>query len=278
MKMVIIGGSGFIGRYLVTYFRGLGHEVLPLARGDFDLESADVVINLSGESVLGRWTKKKMEAIRESRLQTTRSLCESILKLPVLPQLYMGASAIGYYGDRPGEVLDESSGAGEGFLAELCCEWEAIPNVLAQKGVRVAFARLGIVLGRGGGLEQMKKAFQKCMGGVLGRGEQMMSWIAIDDVAAAMSHLISHPELSGPFNFVAPQTVTNRVFTKTLGKVLNRPTALSVPAFALKLLLGKGSELFLASLNVKPGRLEKSGYRFHYPDLEEALGQYLPHG
>lgn len=292
MKIVITGSTGFIGTHLVPYFAAEGHTLVLLSRNpsqphahywnpekrEIDssiLEGCDVVINLTGESILGRWTPKKMEQIRDSRLHATQFLCDTLLSLSTLPKLYIGASAIGFYGDRPLEVLDESHSSGQGFLADVCSCWEAIPASLTAKGVRVALTRFGIVLGNGGALKQMDKAFRMGLGGVLGSGEQIMSWIAIDDVCRAINHIITHPELVGPVNLVAPQPVSNLKFTQTLGKVLHRPTMVPVPKFALNMLFGPGAEIFLSSANVRPRRLTDSGFTFQFPDLEAALTKYL---
>lgn len=293
MKIVIAGSSGFVGSHLASYFKERGHELILLSRdsskpgfhfwnpeaGQIDptiLEGADVVINLSGESILGRWTQKKMEQIRSSRFISTQFLCDTILKLHTPPKLYLGASAIGYYGDRKEEVLDESSSSGHGYLAEVCRQWEKIPTTLATSGVRVVLTRFGIVLGaEGGALKQMEKAFRMGFGGVLGSGEQMMSWIAIDDLCSAFNHLIEKKEIVGPVNFVSPKAVSNREFTKILGRVLKRPTIATVPKFALTMLFGSGADMFLSSVNVQPKRLLESGFQFQYPEIEEALKKYL---
>ncbi len=292
MKIVITGSTGFLGTHLASYFAAEGHTLVLLSRNpnqphahhwnpekrEIDpsvLEGSDVVINLNGESILGRWTPKKMEQIRDSRIQATQFLCDTLLSLSALPKLYIGASAIGFYGDRPNEVLDESSPSGSGFLAEVCRLWEAIPSALATKGVRVVLTRFGIVLGEGGALKQMTKAFRVGMGGALGSGEQIMSWIAIDDVCRAMSHIMTHPELEGPVNLVAPQSVSNLIFTQTLGKVLHRPAMVPVPKFALNMLFGPGAEIFLSSTDVRPRRLTGSGFSFQLSDLEDALKKYL---
>lgn len=293
MKIVIAGGSGFVGSHLVPYLRKKGHTLVTLTRSkeladshfwspenkELDLallEGADVVINLAGESIIGRWNQKKMEKIRESRLEATRFLCESITKLKKGPQLYFGASAIGFYGDRGEETLDEQSAPGTGFLPEVCQAWESIPQQVLGANVRVVLGRFGLILGPdGGALQFMEKAFKTGMGGVLGSGKQYMSWIAIEDVCAAVLHVIDHLEVSGPVNFVAPEPVTNADFTQILGKVLGKPTVVSVPKMALTLLFGQGAELFLASSRVVPKQLTDTGFVFQFSRLEEALKNYL---
>ncbi len=280
MKIVLAGGHGFIGSHLAQFF--YTHQCVILSRDEgahywnpatkqIDpaiLEGADVVINLTGESILGKWTQEKIEQIRQSRLEATEFLVDEISKLKVPPKLYVGASAIGYYGDRGDEVLTEASASGHGYLAETCRLWEQIPEKLTQ--TRVALARFGLVLGKGGALEKMVPPFRLGLGGVLGDGKQMMSWISIDDVCGAMQHLIDH-EVSGPVNFTAPGTLSNREFTQILGKVLKRPTPLPIPKWALRFLFGSGADVFLSSLNVQPEKLLKSGYQFKHSDLESAL-------
>lgn len=293
MKIVIAGSSGFIGTHLASFFGKRGDTLILLSRQpdkpnayfwdphekQIDpsiLEGAEIVINLAGESILGRWNQKKMDRIRESRLASTQFLCHTLLGLTNPPKTYLGASAIGYYGDRQGEILTESSASGHGYLAEVCREWEKIPEILNQKGIRTVFTRFGLVLGGdGGALRYMEKAFRTGMGGVLGSGEQRMSWIAIDDVCRAFQHIIEHPEISGPVNLTAPFSLTNKEFTKIIGKILNRPTLISVPEFALSMLFGSGSEIFLSSLDVQPKRLLESGFEFKYPRIEEVLKKYL---
>ena len=293
MKIIIAGSNGFIGSHLNSYFENRGCELVLLSRNpnrinsyfwdpetnQIDsslLEGADVVINLSGEGIFGRWGEKKKTQIRESRLVATQFLCNTLLNLKLPPKLYVGASAIGYYGDRSDEVLVESSTPGHDFLAEVCTAWEGAAGILKQKNIRVVFSRLGIVLGRDGGtLKYIEKAFSSGMGGILGSGKQIMSWIAIDDVCHAMQHIIDHSEMEGGVNFTAPHPVSNLEFTQEIGKLLNRPTLVPVPKFALTMLFGEGAHIFLSSTNAYPERLLKSGYQFHYPSLEGALKKYL---
>ncbi|NGX62278.1 MAG: Epimerase family protein [Chlamydiae bacterium] len=292
MKIVLAGGSGFIGTHLVSHFQKRGDELILLSHSKKEgthfwdpekkqidpslLDGADVVINLAGESILGRWNQEKMEKIRESRFSSTRFLCETLLTQPTLPKFYLNASAVGFYGDRGEEVLTEMSSSGHGYLSEVCRTWESIPNLLEEQGVRVAFARFGLVLGRGGGaLEKMEKPFRMGMGGTLGSGKQYMSWIAIEDVIGGIDHLIAHTELSGPVNFVAPSSITNKEFTEILAKTLHKPSPIPIPKFLLSMIFGSGAEVFLASLRAHPERLLKSGYTFQYPDLGPALEKYL---
>ncbi len=292
MKIVITGSSGFVGSHLVSFFKGRGDTLILLSRTPNEgehfwdpdtkqidpsiLEGVDVVINLAGENILGRWNQKKMDLIRQSRFTSTQFLCETLISAKALPRLYLNASAIGYYGDRGEEVLTEESQSGHGFLAEVCREWEVIPNSLAQNGVRVACMRFGLVLGEdGGALKLMIKPFKMGMGGSLGKGAQIMSWIAIDDVVSAVDFVIEHEEVSGPVNFTAPAPLSNLEFTKILASLLNKPAPMPIPKFALGMIFGSGAEVFLSSTYVHPERLLKSGFHFQYTDLETCLKKYL---
>jgi uncharacterized protein (TIGR01777 family) len=291
MKIIIAGSSGFIGSHLVSFLEKRGHQLLLLSRDPsktphwepdeeqldpMPLEGADVVINLCGENIFGRWNKAKKDKIYSSRVHTTHFFCSQLLALKKPPNLYIGASAIGYYGDRKEEMLTEESGEGKDFLSQVCSEWERAATVLSAQNIRVVTSRFGIVLGsHGGALRYMEKAFRMGMGGYLGSGKQMMSWIAIDDLCAAMQHVIDHQELAGPVNFTAPQVVSNQEFSQTLGKLLNRPTMMPVPKFALSMLFGEGDEIFLSSTHVSPKRLLETGFQFQYPLLEQALKHYI---
>lgn len=283
MKIVIAGGRGFIGRAIATYFKehqliilsrtpNQGHYWNPDARqiAPHLMDGADVVINLAGESILGRWNQDKIERMRESRFKATNFLTELMKRHP--PKLYLGASGMGYYGDRGQELLTEKSPSGHSYLAEICRIWEQIPKQLTE--VRQVYMRFGLILGQGGALAKMLPLFKLGLGGILGDGSQIMSWMAINDVCGAIKHIINHSEISGPVNFVAPQTVTNKEFTKTLGRVLRRPTFFGVPKWALKMLYGAGQEVFLTSLNLTPKVLLDSGYQFQYPQLENALRSF----
>lgn len=292
-RIVIAGSTGFIGSHLADFLEKKGHELVLLTRGEQKLpkivhwdpengqmdssilENADVVINLCGENVFGRWSEKKKELIEKSRLQTTSFLCETLMTLKVIPSLYIGASAVGYYGDRKEELLNESSKPGSDFLAGLCHKWEQETNLLRTRDVRVVNARFGIVLGDGGALKTMEKAFRSGMGGKIGSGKQIMSWIALDDLLGAIDHVIDHPALSGPINFVAPHALSNEELTQKIGKLLHRPTFATVPKFALSLLFGEGADIFLSSAHALPTRLLESGFSFQFPEIESALAHYL---
>ncbi len=298
MKVLISGSTGLVGSTVCQLLSGSGHEITRLvresprsrqpeitwnpAKGELDaakLEGFDAVVHLAGENIsAGRWTEKQKARILESRVQGTRLLCETLAKLKNKPQVLVAASAIGYYGDRGATELDETSSPGSDmFLVDVCRQWEAATEPARAAGIRVVNLRLGVVLSpNGGALAKMLLPFKLGAGGVIGNGEQYMSWIAIDDAAGAIQHAIATTTLSGPVNGTAPGAVTNRVFTKTLGKVLRRPTIFPMPAFAARLAFGQmADELLLASTRVVPKKLEETGYRFRYAELEGALRHVL---
>ena len=241
------------------------------------LEGIEAAVHLAGESIAERWYSEKKARIRESRVQSTRLLSEALASLKQRPAVLVCASAIGYYGDRGELALPEDGGPGQGFLSEVCQEWEAATQPAAQAGIRVVSLRIGIVLSAAGGaLKQMLLPFRLGLGGKLGSGKQYMSWIALDDLVGAIRHILLTPTLQGPVNGVAPHPVTNLEFTRTLGKVLSRPTVMPVPAFVVRLTFGEmGEQLLLASTRVVPQQLIASGYTFRYPDLEGALQHAL---
>lgn len=280
MHIFISGSHGFLGSALMAHLSANGHRVTRLTRGAVDavrLEGAEAVIHLAGESIMGRWTSAKKAKIRDSRVEGTRALAEALARLSRPPQVMLCASATGIYGDRADEQLQETSAPGSGFLAEVCQAWEAAAQPAVQQGIRVAFLRTGMVLSpQGGALAKMLPAFRAGMGGRLGRGRQYMSWISLEDWLEAVSHILEASELRGPVNLVSPQPVTNRGFTKALGRALKRPTVFPVPAFVLRVLLGElAEELLLSSQRVVPAALLSSGFSFRDPDLEGALRRML---
>ena len=295
MKVLISGSSGLIGTALARHLHSLGHSVTRLVRGAAGaaelawdpaagrigrdaLGNFDVAVHLAGENIAGgRWTAARKARIRESRVAGTRLLAESMAGLARPPRALIVASAVGYYGDRGGERLTEESGAGAGFLAEVCRAWEAAAQPAAQSGIRVVNLRFGMVLsGSGGALARMLPPFRAGLGGPLGKGRQYMSWIGLDDVAGVVEASMRDESLRGPLNVVAPQPVTNREFTRTLGRVLRRPAILPAPAFALRLAFGEMADaLLLSSARVVPERLQAAGYRYLHPELEPALRHTL---
>ncbi len=240
-------------------------------------DGVDCVIHLAGESVAdGRWNDAKKKRIRESRIAGTRHLVEGIARLQKKPRALVSASAVGYYGSRGDQVLTESASPGDDFLADVCIGWEEEAAKARDLGVRVVSVRVGIVLGSGGGaLAKMLTPFRLGLGGRLGSGHQWMPWIHIDDLVGIILHSCQNESVSGPVNGTAPNPVTNREFTKTLGCVLKRPTIFPMPGFMLRLAIGEFGDVLLTSQRAIPEAAQKSGYQFEYPDLEGALREIL---
>ncbi len=297
MKVLVSGSTGLIGSAVVDRLKREGHSVTRLVRtashandgavtwdiraGTIDrrgLEGHDAVVHLAGEPLTdGRWTEKKKMRIRDSRVKGTQLLSEALSGLARPPKVLCCASAIGFYGNRGDEQLDENSAAGSGFLAEVCQAWEAAAEPAREGDIRVVHTRFGVVLAaNGGALAKMLPAFKMGGGGVIGGGDQYMSWIAIDDAVSAILHVLQIEELSGPVNTVSPNPVTNREFTKALGRVLKRPTIVRVPRMALRAAFGEmADEALLASDRALPTRLINTGFEFDLPDLEPALRHVL---
>jgi len=297
MNTLVTGSSGLVGSGLVPSLSADGHRVLRLVRsapgpgessaqwdpdrGRLDpacLEGLDAVVHLAGENIAsGRWSARKKARIRDSRAGGTRLLCEALSRLSRPPRVLVCASAIGYYGDRGEEILREDSPPGKGFLAEVCQAWESAAEPAARKGIRVVHLRFGAVLSpAGGALAKMLPPFRLGVGGRLGDGRQYLSWVSIDDAVGAIRHALATDSLRGPVNGVAPEPITNQEFTRTLGKVLSRPTLFPMPAFAARLAFGEMADaLLLSSSRVEPARLVASAYRFRHPALEPALRDLL---
>ena len=297
LHVVVSGASGLVGAALVAFLTTGGHRVgrlvRSLPRGDEDeihwdpaagridaarLEGIDAVVHLAGENIAGgRWTTATKARILESRCRGTRLLSESLARLRRPPRVLVSASAIGYYGHRGAASLDEDSEPGSGFLASVCKDWEAATAAASDAGIRVVRLRLGVVLtAAGGALAKLLLPFQLGVGGRLGSGEQYTSWISVDDVIGSVLHAIRTDELAGAVNVVAPQPVTNLEFTRTLGRVLVRPTLLPVPAAVARLAFGEmADEMLLASTRVEPTRLAATHYTFRHSTLEAALRHTL---
>jgi uncharacterized protein (TIGR01777 family) len=241
------------------------------------LANLDVVFHLAGEPVAeGRWTAEKKRRIRDSRVMGTRHLLAGLAAQASRPRVLVCASAVGYYGDRGDEVLDETSAAGRGFLAEVCAAWEGEARSAEALGIRVVSVRIGIVLSRdGGALAKLLGPFRLGAGGQLGSGRQWMPWIHLDDLVGLLLHAAGSDDVRGAMNAVSPHPVTNRDFTRTLARLLHRPALLNVPAFALRLALGEMSEVLTASARVLPRLAERTGYVFRHPDLDAALAALL---
>ncbi|OGX29978.1 MAG: TIGR01777 family protein [Omnitrophica WOR_2 bacterium RIFCSPHIGHO2_01_FULL_52_10] len=287
MRIAITGASGLIGTAAAAYFQARGHAITRVSRqrGRLDLDPVsfqgqDVVIHLAGANIAGRrWSRRYKKLLYSSRIETTTQLCKVLTNMNNPPQLLLCASAIGIYGHiEPPVCVNEGLIMGYRFLHKLCVDWEHSTHLAEEIGIRVVHMRFGIVLSpKGGALAKMLPVFRLGLGGRLGSGKQIMSWIALDELPAAMEHVINTPDLSGAVNFVAPKAVSSAEFTRVLAKALRRPAFLPVPALVIKVLFGEmGEELLLSGANVIPKRLSESGYVFRYPDLETALSKMFP--
>jgi len=296
MKILITGGTGFVGTQLTSRLIQDGHEVTILSRsakrsgevprgisylqGDPTqkgpwqeaIKNHDGVINLAGASIFAKWTEEYKKAIRESRVSTTRNIVEGIPSHPQKPFTLFSTSAVGYYGFCGDEELTEESPHGEDFLARMAVEWEGEALKAKERGARVVITRFGIVMGeKGGALSQMIPLFKKYIGGPIGSGKQWFSWVHIKDLSEAFAFLLKHPEISGPVNVCAPNPVRNKDLAKALGKVLHRPSFVPAPGFMVKLVLGEFGSVILEGQRVIPKRLLESGFAFQYSDIDKAL-------
>ncbi len=281
MNIYISGSNGLIGSALKQSLLDDGHTVKGLGR-DFaqpiNFEGVDAVIHLAGENIAeGRWSKTKKDLIKSSRVDNTQKLSNQIYNSEYKPNVFISASAIGFYGDTGSALITEKSPAGKGFLPEVSIDWEAATKPVENAGIRTVHLRTGIVLSKkGGALKKMLPPFYAGGGGILGSGKQYMSWISIDDMVRAIKFLIYEDSLNGPYNLTAPNPVTNKEFTKILGKVIKRPTILPLPGFAAKLIFGEMAEaLLLSGNNVIPEKLLAAGYTFKHSELKEALKDLL---
>jgi len=297
MKIVITGSHGLVGRALGKALVADSHEVFDLVRqkapagprdiewhpnegviNSANLENFDGVIHLAGENIAeGRWTDEKKRRIYDSRIKGTQLLSNTLASLAQKPTTFLSASATGFYGSRGDEILDENAAVGSGFLAKTCRDWEQATKAAEEAGIRVVQLRFGPILAREGGmLDKMLTPFKLGVGGKVGSGEQYISWVAIDDVVEAIKLALGNDSLRGPLNIVSPNPVRNEEFTKVLGHALNRPTAMSIPAFAARLAFGEmADEMLLVSQRVVPKKLEEAGFEFQYPELDGAFTKYI---
>jgi uncharacterized protein (TIGR01777 family) len=296
MKLLITGGTGFVGGQLTSRLIQEGHEVTiltrslkgakeapsgisylegdPTKKGPWQeaIQNHDAVINLAGASIFSKWTAEHKKAIRESRVNTTRNIVEGIPSHSERPFALFSTSAVGYYGFCGDEELTEESPPGSDFLARIAVEWEEEALKAREKGARVVITRFGIVLGeKGGALGQMVPLFKKYIGGPIGSGKQWFSWVHIKDLAEAFPFLLKHPEISGPVNLCSPNPVRNRDLAKALGKALHRPSFMPAPGFMIKLVLGEFGSVILEGQRVIPKKLLKKGFVFRYADIDKAL-------
>ncbi len=293
-RILVSGVSGPIGAALLPFLQTNGYEVTRLVRGptagarqiSWDpaksispdaVSGFDAVIHLAGESIVGRWTAAKKTKIHDSRVVGTRNLAQALAEARERPHAFICSSAIGYYGDRGEEVLNEKSSPGTGFLPDVCREWEASTQPAGDAGIRTVQLRTGVVLSpQGGALGKMLTPFKMGVGGRIGDGRQWMSWIDVLDMVGAIHYILNTELLRGPVNMVAPNPVTNAEFTSTLASVLSRPAILPMPAFAVKLAFGEmGETVLLGSQRVEPAQLIASGYTFRFSELRASLENLL---
>ena len=299
MKVAVTGSSGFVGKALVAALRERGDDVLRIVRsfggvsarervavwhpssGEIEaakLEGADAVVHLAGESIAGVWTPGKKRAIRDSRVQGTSLLTQTIARLKQKPRVLVSVSGMNYYGERPGAVpVDETSPPGEGFLAEVTVAWEKAADPARHAGIRVVHPRFGNVLHPSGGmLKVLLPLYKLGLGAKFGSGDQMWPWIARADLVRALLFVIERDDISGPVNFVAPEAVSNATFTEEVARAVERPSVLKVPAFALRVMPGNMADnLLLGGANIVPRKLEDAGFTFEHPRLREALSSML---
>ena len=292
MRVLVSGSTGLIGSSLVRSLESGGHDVVRLLRpqsrttangimwdpaaGSLDareVEGFDSVVHLSGENIANRrWSEAQMARIRDSRIGSTTLLSETLASLDSPPSVLACASAGGYYGDRGVELLDEDASVGTGFMAEATKEWEDATGPAASAGIRVVNLRIGVVLTAAGGmLSRVLPIFKLGLGGRLGSGSQYMSWLTRSDVIDATVWTLEHDDLSGPVNVSSPNPVTNKEFTRALGRALRRPAVLVVPTFALRIMQGDLSEVVMSSARMAPARLRESGFEFRHPEIDGAL-------
>ncbi|MEO0793710.1 MAG: TIGR01777 family oxidoreductase [Verrucomicrobiota bacterium] len=293
-KVAITGATGMVGRALTKQLEKSGHSVVPISRSvvpngiqwDLEkmtldasqLEGVEAVIHLAGSGIAeGRWTAARKKVIRSSRIDSARLLIESIERLKERPKVFISASGVGYYGIKHGEPVDEQAPLGNGFLAEVCRDWEAEAQKAESLGLRVAIARFGVILSpEGGALAKMLPPFKLGLGGPVGSGKQRLGWIALDDAVHALEYLLSTDEAFGPFNLTAPEIVTNSEFASALGNAVGKPAKIPAPAFALKLAFGEmAEETLLADAPIVPARLRDLGFKFAFPKLSPALEHLL---
>ena len=297
MTIVVAGGSGFLGGALVSHLAAAGHRVLTLTRRPraghpndvgwtpdgssgtwaVSLDKADAIINLAGEGIADRrWTAAQKARLRDSRLQAVGSLAAAIRSCATPPPLFVGGSAIGYYGAHGNEAVTEETPAGSDFLAGLCVAWEHASNTIASPATRVALVRTGLVMHpHGGPLKKMLLPFSLGVGGPIGSGRQFMPWIHRLDWIRLVAWILERRDATGPFNLTAPVPVTNADFTRALGRALHRPAFIPVPGFALKIALGEMANALLTGQRVLPARAEQMGFQFEFREIDDALRDLL---
>ena len=301
MKILISGGSGFVGTNLANYLLDQGHRITAVARSadpqrirhenyryvsadttqpgpwQAELETVDAVVNLAGATLFKRWTAAYKKQIYDSRVLTTQNL---VAALPSGRNIaFCSASGAGYYGNRGDDLLTEDEGSGDDFLAGVSVDWEQAALRAETKGMRVALMRFGVVLGRGGGaMAKMIPAFKSFVGGSMGSGTQWFPWIHLDDLLAAVRFILANDQIKGPLNFCGPNPVQYRDLARALGEVLRRPSVMPAPAFMIRLILGEFGNVFLASQRTLPAKLLRHGFSFRYPQIQDAIRAVVGEG
>jgi len=283
LKIAICGKSGLVGSKLESFFSSMNNDVIGVKIRDEisvedvakQIEKCDVLINLSGVSILGRWDDEYKKKLYESRIDTTKKLVDAIGLCSEKPKLFLNASAVGIY-DSFHSHKDGSQKYADDFLSHLCRDWEAEARRAGNFGVRNVQMRFGVIYAKeGGAIQKMLPPFKFALGGIVGNGEQIVSWIHLQDLVKAVYFIIKTPDINGAINFTAPYPISNKEQTKIMGKLLNRPTFLPIPAFVLKLIFGEGSTVMLDSKEVYPTKLLESGFTFEYGDFEDAFQEII---
>jgi len=277
-RVAITGASGFVGSYLSGMLKDMGYIVIPISISTFQSQSkleeivskSDIVINLAGANILQRWSEEYKKLLYSSRIDTTKAIVDAMRKSENKPKLFISTSAVGIYSDK--KINNEhNSQYGDTYLSKICIDWENEALKAEEIGIRTAIFRFGVILGDGGALKQMLTPFKFGLGGVIGDGEQPFAYIHIDDLSLMYLHIINNTHLSGVFNLVAPEIITNRQYTKALGGVLNRPTIFPIPKFILTLIFGEGAMVLTDGQKVEPKRALESGFEFRYKDIQSTL-------
>jgi uncharacterized protein (TIGR01777 family) len=284
MEIALTGATGFIGNYLVDVFLKKNWKVTPIGRGDLALSSKDlaekidgseIIVNLAGANIVKRWTAAYKKELYSSRIATTGKLVEAMNQMSKKPRIFISTSAVGIYDDR-GRYSEADYNFADNYLTKIAKDWEKAALKARELNIRTVIFRFGVVLGKGGMLAKMLPSFKMGMGGTIGNGRQFFSWVHIEDLIRAYIFAVEHEELEGIYNLVSPNAVTNKILTKTLGKILHRPAVLPVPVWILRLIFGEGAAAISSGQNVIPERLLRAGFRFKFETIEQALRDLVP--
>lgn len=284
MEIALTGATGFIGSYLVDVFLEKNWKVTPIGRGDLALsskalakkiDSSEIIVNLAGANIVKRWTAAYKKELYSSRIATTGKLVEAMNQMSKKPRIFISTSAVGIYDDR-GRYSEADYNFADNYLTKIAKDWEKAALKARELNIRTVIFRFGVVLGKGGMLAKMLPSFKMGMGGTIGNGRQFFSWVHIEDLIRAYIFAVEHEELEGIYNLVSPNAVTNKILTKTLGKILHRPAVLPVPVWILRLIFGEGAAAISSGQNVIPERLLRAGFRFKFETIEQALRDLVP--